>query len=204
MGANLLQTAILSAAESFLNGILSLDPVATSALQKLSGKSLRVECELPPMSINLVLSDGSIMLLGSQQHQHADATVRGKGHALLKLLTQDSVANLRDSGVTVSGDTGFLNALQSILKNLDVDWEYRLSKLLGDIPTQALSDAMAGTRKFTSQSANNLRDDIDAWLHEEKKLFPQKNELAMFYQDIDKLRLRADRLEARVRKLGAG
>lgn len=200
MSASLLQTAILSALEGFLNQVIALDPAAGGKLAPLSGKVLRVRCELPLLTMNVLVDEKRLVLMGGDSLD-ADATVSGKGSALARLLLSGDNGNLRDAGVSISGDTSFLSALQGVLKDLDVDWEYQLSKVLGDIPTQALSDTLAGSRQFVSQSSANLRDDIDAWLHEEKKIFPDSTELDAFYQAIDALRLRADRLEARINRL---
>ena len=200
MNAGLFNTAILSAIETFLNGLLSMDPATPARLEKLSGKTLRVQCEFPAMTLNLLVSGERILLMGGNDGS-ANATVSGRAPALLKLLARKSTAQLRDDGVVIGGDTGFLIDLQQILANLDVDWEYQLSRFIGDIPTQAISDGIAGTQKFARQAAGNLRDDIDAWLHEEKQLFPDRMELEGFYRAVDNLRLRVDRLEARTRRL---
>jgi len=200
MNAGLFSTAILSAAETFLNGLLTLDPPTPARLAKLSGKTLRVQCQLPAMNLNLLVSGGRILLLGGDGGS-ADATVSGKAHALLKLLVNKESAGWREDGIVISGDTGFLDDLQQILFGLDVDWEYQLSRFIGDIPTQAISDSVTGTKNFVRKSADSLRDDMDAWLHEEKRLFPDRTELEGFYRAVDNLRLRVDRLEARTLRL---
>jgi len=199
MSASLLQTAILSGLEGFLNQVITLDPAAASKLAPLTGRILCVRCELPAITMNVLVDADRLVLMGGD-NLDADATVSGRGTALARLLLFGDTANLRDAGVSITGDTAFLSALQGILKQLDVDWKYPLSKVLGDIPTQTVSDAAAGTRHFMRQGSANLRDDIDAWLHEEKKLLPDSVELDAFYQAIDTLRLRADRLEARINR----
>jgi ubiquinone biosynthesis protein UbiJ len=200
MNAGLFQSAILSTVETCLNGLLSLDAAAGARLETMSGKVLQVQCEMPNLRFHLLVSDGRILLMQGDALT-ADASIRGRASALLKLLVRGNTAGLREDGIVISGDSGFLNALQQILQNLDVDWEYQLSKFIGDIPTQAISDGITGAQNFVRQSAANLRDDIDAYLHEEKKLFPDKAQLEQFYVAVDSLRLRADRLEARVARL---
>lgn len=202
MSAGLFQSAILSTTEAFINRLLGLDAAAVAKLKKLSGKRLHINCEFPAISCNLVISDSSIMLLQGDG-SHADAKVSGKASGLARLLLTNTDNKLHDAGVVISGDTAFLADLQQILKGLDVDWEYRLSRIIGDIPTQAISDSISGTVRFSKRASSNLRDDIDAWLHEEKNLFPARSQLQAFYSAVDNLRLRVDRLEARTRKLKA-
>lgn len=203
MNAGLLPTAFLSAAESFLNGMLALDPASTARLAALSGKSLHVECTFPPVAFIMLVTDDGILML-RDNGVDATASLRGSAGALLGLLVNKGNRARRDARMTFSGDAGFMEAFQDALVNLDVDWEYRISKFIGDIPTQAISDGVAGARDFARKSAANLREDLDAWLHDERRLFPDGVELARFYTAVDRLRLRIDRLEARTARLQAG
>ncbi len=203
MNAGLFHTAFLAAAETFLNGLIALDPAMPSKLAPLAGKTLRVECTVPPASFNMLVCQKSILLMQGEADT-ATATVQGSAATLLGMLAGNDPAAQRNNRTAISGDTAFLQSLQDVLANLDVDWEYQLSKVIGDIPTQAVSDSLAGTREFARQSAANMRDDLDAWLHEEKKLFPDASQLETFYKAVDRLRLRVDRLEARTNSLLQG
>ena len=79
--------------------------------------------------------------------------------------------------------------------------EYELSKIIGDIPTQAVSDSLTIARKFTNKTKQRVIQDVDTYLHDETKAFPSIAEVTGFYQSIDALRLRVDRLQSRVDRL---
>jgi len=132
----------------------------------------------------------------------ADAEIAATADVLLKLLiakNKDSI--IRNENIQLKGDASSIQDLQAILFDLDIDWEYQLSKLIGDIPTQALSDGIAKLKIFLSNNAASFTEDIDEYLHEEKKIVPTMSELEIFYQRIDQLRLKVDRAESRINKL---
>jgi ubiquinone biosynthesis accessory factor UbiJ len=202
MLTTLLHSAILSSMESCLNQVLSMDTLAQKKLEPLSGKILRVHCELPSLLINIMVSDGRLFLTSSDELT-PDTIIRGNATALAKLLAKRKTADFRKDGIVITGNVGLLTALQEILQNIDLDWEYQISKLIGDLPTQALSDSLSAAGKFTRQSRDNLQRDVDDYLHEEKKIFPSAVELKSFYQSVDNLRLRVDRLESRTRRISS-
>ena len=198
----LLQTTLATVVETIFNQLLALDPAALSKLQTLAGRSIQVRCEQPEIIVTATVVDQGLSLSGNSDIP-ADATVAGKPLALLKLLTTRNTANLHRDGVTLGGDMGLVNALQEIFGSMDVDWEYHLGQLLGDVPTQLISDGVAGAGKFARRASANLVQDIDDYLHEEKKLFPTSGEVEKLYAAIYALSLRVDRLRARTEILSS-
>lgn len=203
MAVSLVVSAALAGMESLLNGLIHLDPAVAGKLARLSGKVLRVHCERPGLGIDVLVSDNRIVLrqFPDDDTGKADTTIRGTGAALAGLLVKRNTTNLKQDGITITGNTGLLVSLQDILQSLDIDWEYQLSHVLGDIPTQIVSDGVTRMEGFARSTRQNLQEDIDTYLHEEKKLFPAKTELDEFYKAIDALRLKADRLESRADRL---
>lgn len=211
MVTNLINSAILSALQTLLNHLLSLDSQITKKLKSISGKSLAVHCKSPELIVTLQICDDRILLFRkevterdnkpSNEQPAADTTITGSASSLLKLVATKNTAALRDDGIVITGDTALLTSLQEILRDLDVDWEYQLSKFIGDIPTQAVSDGVTATRNFTRRTSSNLQQDVSDYLLEERKFFPLISELEDFYFSIDALRMRLDRLESRVKHL---
>ena len=200
MVTTLIHSTLLAGVESCLNQLLKLDPAARSRLEGISGKSLRVACEFPPFNATLLVSDDRI-LLSQESESPADVTVSGRAGALLKLLVKKDTASLHDDGVVITGNAGLLSKMQEILLGMEIDWEYQLSRFIGDIPTQAVSDGVAMTQAFVGDAGKNLQQDLDDYLHVEKKLFPSEEELAAFYESVDELRLRVDRLDSRISRI---
>lgn len=198
MPFKLLLSSVLSSAELILNKALMLDPASKQKLANLRGKIFSINCTKPECSIIFtVLDDG--FLLSSVTVDEADAEISASADALLKLLLAKDKNNLiRNADIQLKGDVSSIQELQAILFELDIDWEYQLSKVIGDIPTQVLSDGIEKLKKFISYSASSLAMDIDEYLHEEKNIVPTIGELESFYQRIEQLSLRIDRTGSRI------
>ncbi len=201
MPFKLLLSSVLSSAELILNKALMLDPASKQKLVNLRGKIFTINCTKPECSIIFtVLDDG--FLLSPVTVDEADAEISASADALLKLLLAKDKNNLiRNADIQLKGDVSSIQELQAILFELDIDWEYQLSKGIGDIPTQTLSSSLDILKSFISNSAESLTTDIDEYIHEEKNIVPTITELENFFQRIDQLRLRIDRTESRIDNL---
>ena len=206
MVLNLVHSALLYSMETCINQVLSLDAGARNKLENISGKSLRVQIEKPLLEFTLLIGDGTIHLhqdANSDESLKVDTAISGKASSIFKLLIKKDTHSLHADGIVITGNTSLLESMQNIFQELDVDWEYELSKIIGDIPTQAVSDSLTSARKFTNKTKQRVIQDVDAYLHDETKAFPSIEEVTGFYHSIDELRLRVDRLQSRVDKLQA-
>ncbi|MDT8397562.1 MAG: SCP2 sterol-binding domain-containing protein [Pseudomonadales bacterium] len=201
MAFPLLQTALFAALEALLNRAISLDPPAHHRLEALEGRCLAIHCTAPALSVYLSV-DGKGLRLTGQREDEADASLSGGTQALLQLLlAQDKALALRNDELRISGDLALMQQFQDILAGLNIDWEFYLARGIGDVPTQALSDALHQGRDFVKRSAHSLSLDLDEYLHEEGRMLPAAAELQGFYDSVDELRLRLDRLGARIERI---
>jgi len=201
MPLKLLISTALSRVEAFLNKTLMLDSMSKKKLTKLHGKIFSIKCTAPEYSIFItVLEEG--FLLSTVIADEADAEISGSANELLKLLFAKEKGNIiRNNNIRLKGDATSIQELQTILFELDIDWEYQLSKFIGDIPTQTFSDGLDLLKNFLNKSVASLKTDIDEYIHEEVKIVPTAYELEDFYHRIDALRLRLDRSHAKLTKL---
>ena len=206
MPLNLLLSTVLSSAELILNKALTLDPSSKNKLRKLQGNIFAINCvnsgrSILDYSIFITVLDEGI-LLSPVITDEANAEISASANVLLKLLLAKDKSNIiRNENIQLKGDASSIQDLQAILLELDIDWEYQLSKGIGDIPTQTLSDGLDILKNFISNSAASLTTDIDEYVHEEKNIVPTAAELENFFQRIDQLRLNIDRTESRIDNL---
>lgn len=195
----MLTTAALAAAEKMINGALQYDPATRLGLARLDGKILAVNITLPAFNFFVLPMDNEVRLMN---HWEGDVDTHLSGSLLaLAQLSQTEIHNLKDSGVSVVGDLHLLAELQSLMKNLDIDWEELLSQFTGDIvghQAATLIRAKFGWVKDRATSAQRLTREF---LTEELKALPSKPELEDFYHRVDDLRLAVDRAAARLEKL---
>ncbi len=150
MSLELLLSSGLSNTEIILNKALSLDPTSKNKLLPLQGKVFAIKCTKPFCLIFITILEEGIQL-SSAAADDADVEISASASVLLKLLlakNKDSI--IRNENIQLKGDASSIQELQAILFDLNIDWEYHLSKVIGDVPTQAIND---GLNKLKASSA---------------------------------------------------
>jgi ubiquinone biosynthesis protein UbiJ len=195
----MLSTAALASAEKTLNTALAYDPSSRIALEKLAPHILAIRILTPDITIFVAPTADGVHLLGQCE---ADITTRLEGTlpALISLINSDRL-NLKDSGVNLFGSTSFLAELQSILKNLDIDWEEMLSNVFGDIIGHQGAGLIRSKMSWAKDRANNIQRLTSEFLTEELSILPSKPELAFFNAQVDDIKLGVDRIEARIEQI---
>lgn len=202
MSFSLFQRSLLLPAEAALNALLALDPLTPQRLRPFEGQTLAVRGNEPSIELYISIRAGKLCL-SPVSGASPNATLSGPTIGLLKLLMRGGRAhNLHGTGVSLDGSTALVGGLREVLGELDVDWEYHLSRFIGDLPTAAFGSAVERGNAAVSRSASRLRDDLSDYLTQESGLTPHRHEVESFYNALRDLDLRLDRLEARLALLG--
>ena len=131
--------------------------------------------------------------------QTPDAVLRGSASALIDLLLQPAQKRaLSNPALTVSGDGNLVQALYHLVSSLDLRWDDYLAPFIGNVATNEIARVSAEARDWRQESHAALTDTLDEYLTEEARLVPARFEARELSDGIDALRLRIDRLEARL------
>jgi ubiquinone biosynthesis protein UbiJ len=82
-----------------------------------------------------------------------------------------------------------------------MDWEAPLVNSLGDVTGHQLAQGLRGLFSWGQQASASFIRQLEEYIHEEARLAPPRQEVEDFYQDLEQLNLRVDRLQARLGKL---
>lgn len=201
MSLALLQTALLLPLEALLNGMLALDAASRGRLAALEGKTLAVQSVQPELALYVSIRNGKLRLAPLFEGA-ATATLQGPASGLLRLLVQaETPASLAPFGVALQGSTGFMQDLQLLLRDLDVDWEFHLGRIIGDLPVAAMARGIESTLAFSGQTLEAARTNASEYLTHESGLFPAQSAVAQFEAGLQELSMQLDRLEARLAQL---
>lgn len=196
-----LHSSALMAVESAINSALEFDPATRNAIGELAGKVLAVECTLPPLTFYIIHSEQGINLM-SRYEGVPDTTLHGTALSLAALAVDgEDRVSFYGTGVEVRGDHDLLRQIRKILKNLDVDWEAALAKLIGDVPAHLVGESLRGATKWQKQAAERAGSAAAAFSQEEARLTPSTNEVNQFNREVKLLSDDVDRLAARINKL---
>lgn len=198
----LLKTALGFFLENIVNTAIQLDSDHERILGLTQGKALAIS--LIDFKIRLVLrplADNSRLSLMINQDTPAEAEIAGTMTNLLKLaFSETPQALLASKIVLLKGDVAVLQNYQTFLQSLDLDWEGRLSDLIGPTAAAEIGKRAKQAREFQKRSWASSQQDLSEFLTEEAKLLPSKKEVENFYQELRKLRLDIERLEAQINR----
>lgn len=197
----MLGTALLASVELGLNRVLALDSTALPRLARLSGRVIALDCTAPALQL-FILPSGEGLQLAGQWAGEADCRLRAPATSLLRLATgKDKTAVLHSPEVELDGDSAALLELAGILQDLELDWEYELSRWLGPVASQLLGSHIRSRANWTGQTLDSLRLNLADYLSEESRSLVGQREADARFAELDRLKLDLDRLDARIERL---
>lgn len=190
-----------------INRFLAFDPESEVRLQALQGKSVTLELNLAlqeHLSIPLHFTNKSIEILPNLP-ESPDLVIKGTPLSLLGMsLAKDKRSHFFGDNVVIEGNLELGQQVTDLFEQLEIDWEESLSHWVGDVPAHQVGLAVKGIKDFTKRFHNAMTRNINEYVHEEIDLFPAKEALKDFFDDVDILRMDVDRIEARIEKLKRG
>jgi len=197
----LIKPLLTSALETALNQYLSLDEDVSLFLQPLAGKVIAVVITPFNDSLYLCPTQDSIQCLENFVGD-VDTTLTGSLFALgLMGLSRSPMNSIYKGEVEITGDMEVGKQFQQLFNQLDIDVEEKISQVTGDIIAHKLGNLFRVSKQWTEESAETFKLNASEFLQEETQDLPALPEIELFYTQVDELRMRYDRLEARLNLL---
>ena len=193
---------VLAGLEITLNRYLSLDPETLSRLAGMTGKLIAVELRGVGITLYMAPHSGGIQLL-REYDGSADAVISGTPLALARVGLGEERGLLFAGEVEIRGDVTLGQRFESVLRELDIDWEEQLSHLVGDAAAHQVGNLVRDALQWGAKSVDTLGRDLTEYLQEESRQLPQQDEVNKFLAAVDMLRNDVERLDARVKRLQA-
>jgi len=175
--------------------VLRLDPHTKQSLSSIDGKVIRVEVSSPVLVFHLIVVDNRVDVEGSFDAV-PDTTISGSANDLLSLRSKNDA--LYTGAVKISGDMAVGEQLRLIIANIDIDFEDVIAPLTGDTIAHQAGRVGSSLGAWFSETGVALKRNTSEYLQEEAEFLAPNSEVNRFCSEVDELREKADRLDARV------
>jgi len=187
--------------ESVLDRALDLDPETRAALRPLDGRAVTVDFAKTPFAMRIVV-EGDRLAIGPAFAGASALKLSATPAALIGFaLARGREGAIVPGTVEVAGDADLARRLEKIATRFSPDIDEAFARLFGEVAgfqiARALRSGLAAVRTSSRAFARDAAD----YLSEESRDLVAKPEVENFLDDVDALRERADRLDARVRRL---
>lgn len=197
----MLQATLLTTAEEIINQLLKRDPVTLQHLTQLNGKVITIHLTQPDMELFL-LPNSEGLQIQSVYNDTPDATLSGRATDFFTLLSSQNKADaMFGKSIQISGDSALATRLQQILSDARIDWEEMLSEVIGELPAHQLALYAVWKAQWYKNTADSLLQNLDEYLKEEARIVPTRPEADFFYDEIEAMQERVERLNARFKQL---
>ena len=131
----------------------------------------------------------------------SDLRVAATPGSLLSMLFRRNNESLAPGKVEIAGDAELARRLEKLASGFEPDCEAAFARTFGDVLGVPLAKAVREGFAHARETASHLTQDGAAWLRDEAGLTVAPGEVDGFLDDVDALRERSERLEARLARL---
>lgn len=192
-------TAIQTIARQFL----SFDVEAKKDLSQFEDKIIHIH--INDFNLDYYFSfANSELLVAEHFEQTISASISGKLNAFIAAAAAEHSSDSIFKGeLNFSGDISTARQFQSFAQKLNIDWHEPLAQALGDPLGHTLATSLEKLSGWLLQTAQSVTQDISEYVQEEARVTPSSSEQQIFFRQVDQLRSRADRLNAKISQLKA-
>lgn len=181
-----------------LNSVIThLDKEAYRFLTPFEGKIVCFQIEHFPAMYFQIDKDG-LKVIPLQPDDKCDTTFSGPLNAFISMIF---TKNRVQQGLHIRGDLECAKALYDTWRFLDLDFEGTLANYVGNDVARGMSEGVQKSHDWFKKTFEARKQDLGAYLQDEKKWLPTKIEMEDFFNEVDNLRLDVERLDARIQHL---
>jgi ubiquinone biosynthesis protein UbiJ len=183
--------------EAALNRALALDPASAERLALLEGRRVGIELRGIDLALGVGVRDRRLHVEPADAAA-PDLRLRASPAALLAFAVRAEGATLPPGRVEISGDAELARTLERLLRGFRPDLEEACARVFGDVFGVPLARALARGFAWSRETARTLAENAADYLREESRELVAPAELERFLDEVDVLRERVERLEARL------
>ena len=188
------------ALETALNHALSLDPDTQARLATLDGRSVQLHLRGVDLALAITV-EGSRLKVGPAPDSSDLRVAATPGSLLSMLFRRHGDESMAPGKVDIAGDAELARRLEKLASGFAPDFEEAFTRTLGDVLGVPLANAVRDGLAHARDTASHLSQDGAAWLRDETRIALAPGEVETFLDEVDTLRERTERLDARLARL---
>jgi ubiquinone biosynthesis protein UbiJ len=195
--------AALRPIASVLNRNIQATTPARELCEKLSGTVVAIRVRDTALTAWFIVHDDSLELT-TEADLEPDVLISGSIVTLASMAGESGVRSIRAGSLELTGDPVLADDFQRLLTYAKPDIEEELSGIVGDAAAHRLGEIARGVSNWGREARATMGNNIREYLQEESRDLPSRYEVDRFATGVGELRDDVDRLEARIKRLGAG
>ena len=186
---------------AILNRYIESDYERAIGLDQIKGKLIRIHVREFGKTLSLRVKQRYL-----EEESDDDIEADVEVSVSLKILPEyfmgaDQDKLIKNGGIEIKGDAHIASVFQNTLREIEIDWEELLSKYTGDTVAYQIGRGVKAVHSFGRKMRDNMRQDVRDYLQDNIQAAATQDEVDQFIQDVDGVRAKADRLEARLNRL---
>ena len=194
--------AALRPIASVLNRNIQATTPARELCEKLSGTVVAIRVRDTALTAWFIVHDDSLELT-TEADLEPDVLISGSILTLASMAGESGVRSIRAGSLELTGDPVLADDFQRLLTYAKPDIEEELSGIVGDAAAHRIGEIARGVSNWGREARATMGDNIREYLQEESRDLPSRYEVERFAKGVSELRDDVDRLEARIKRLGA-
>lgn len=196
-----MKTFLYKTVEAGFNHYLALDPESERRMRALEGKRISLHLLGINHTYHWLIKDGQ-MCVDVDPTETPDVLIKGTPLSLIHMsIAKTNRKHFFKEDVSIEGNLELGQQIIDLFDEMEIDWEEYASKIVGDVSAHQLGRIMRGFGDTLNRFSESVTQNVNEYIHEEALIVPPPEALQDFFHDIDALRMDADRLEARVKRL---
>jgi ubiquinone biosynthesis protein UbiJ len=116
-------------------------------------------------------------------------------------LARGREGSITPGSIDIAGDADLARRLERIASRFAPDFDQAFARVFGDVAGFQIARAMRRALTAARRSARSFAQDSAVYFSEESRDIVAKAEVDLFLDEVDALRERTDRLDARIRRM---
>lgn len=192
----------LTILQKAINAAVALDETMPSKLRAFHAKV--IEIVITPLNVHFFMRFEQEELQLLDKFDGAPDTViysSPLGLIRLSILPASKVRSLFNDKIRLTGDVELGQRVKALFDEIDIDWEGHLAHFTGDVVAYQFGSFVRRGLSIKRQIGESFGQNITEYVQEELRMFPSREEVDDFFDDIDELALNAERLTAHFNQL---